>query len=423
MGSSNCSVAHENDPNFEVFDLDQEPQNIGPSTLASQVEVFDLEPEVDVGLGPVSLESGFGWEHDNIEQGIWFNVDFGIGVDDVNEEEEPRDLEDNTDSSNNSIYYSDHSYHESDDDGLYEAFVDKEVEFFGVPLSNEKMTVVDNESLLSDEDSKHDSENSLYSSSDEVNETDMEDPRFKLGMFFSTTKDFKTTIKEHAIKHQRNVKLVKNDQRRVRARCEVPCEWEVYIVKVMAESTYQVRTYTSTHTCTKTCSNRNVTSTIIARRYMEDLRTNPWIPITAFKARVRKEMKCDVSKSQLYRAKRKATKLIYGSDLEQYGRLWDYCEELRRFNPSSTVVMDAPLDEESGQPMFNRLYIFLAAPKTGFLNGCRKIVGLDGCHLKREYTGQLLTAVGVDPINAMYPMAYSVVETESKDTWTWFLHY
>lgn len=242
-------------------------------------------------------------------------------------------------------------------------------------------------------------------------------------MFFSTTKDFKTTIKEHAIKHQRNVKLVKNDQRRVRARCEVPCEWEVYIVKVMAESTYQVRTYTSTHTCTKTYSKRNVTSTIIARRYMEDLRTNPWIPITAFKARVRKEMKCDVSKSQLYRAKRKATKLIYGSDLEQYGRLWDYCEELRRFNPSSTVVMDAPLDEESGQPMFNRLYIFLASPKTGFLNGCRKIVGLDGCHLKREYTGQLLTAVGVDPINAMYPMAYSVVETESKDTWTWFLHY
>lgn len=85
------------------------------------------------------------------------------------------------------------------------------------------------------------------------------------------------------------------------------------------------------------------------------------------------------------------------------------------------MVMDSPLDEESGQPMFNRLYIFLAAPKTGFLNTCRKIVGLDGCHLKGEYTGQLLTAVGVDPNNAMYPMAYFVVETESKDTWTWFL--
>lgn len=334
MGSSNCSVAHENDPNFEVFDLDQEPQNIGPSTLASQVKVFDLELEVDVGLGPVSLESGFGWEHDNMERGIRFNVDFGIGVDDVNEEEEPRDLEDNTDSSSDSIYYSDHSYHESDDDGLYEAFVDEELEFVGVPLNNEKMAVVDDESLLSDEDSKYNSENSFYSSSDEENEgrrktpfkkfrpeTNMEDPRFKLGMIFSTTKDFKTTIKEHEIKQQRNVKLVKNDQRRVRARCEAPCEWEVYIVKVMAESTYQGRTYTSTHTCTKTYSNTNVTSTIIARRYMEDLRTNPWIPITAFKARLRKEMKCDVSKSQLYRAKRKAAKLIYGSYLEQCGRL------------------------------------------------------------------------------------------------------
>lgn len=32
-------------------------------------------------------------------------------------------LGDKTDSSSDSVYYSDHSYHESDDDGLYEAFV------------------------------------------------------------------------------------------------------------------------------------------------------------------------------------------------------------------------------------------------------------------------------------------------------------
>ncbi|XP_058202873.1 uncharacterized protein LOC131317332 [Rhododendron vialii] len=83
--------------------------------------------------------------------------------------------------------------------------------------------------------------------------------------------------------------------------------------------------------------------------------------------------------------------------------------------------MDAPIDEEVRQPRFNRLYIFLGAVKTAFCNGCRKIIGMDGCHLKGEYNGQILTAIGVDPNNAMYPMAWVVVEKEDKETWGWFL--
>ncbi|KAH7842315.1 hypothetical protein Vadar_003886 [Vaccinium darrowii] len=248
----------------------------------------------------------------------------------------------------------------------------------------------------------------------------MEDPKFKIGMYFSTPKDFKAAMKQRAILHQRPVKLAKNDKRRIKARCEKPCQWEVYAAKVLGESSYQVRTYSAKNSCIKTYTNRNTTSHTIARRYMEDLRTNPWMPIQSFKDRIRKEMKVDVSMTQLYRAKRKAAQLLYGSNVEQYGRLWDYCEELRRSNPGSTVVMDASIDDETEQPRFNRLYVFLAAPKIGFLNGCRKIVGLDGYHLKGEYSGQLHTTVGVDANDAMYPMAYSVVETESKDTWTWF---
>lgn len=37
------------------------------------------------------------------------------------------------------------------------------------------------------------------------------------------------------------------------------------------------------------------------------------------------------------------------------------------------------------------------------------------------YKGQLLCAVGIDPNNCMYPLAYAVVEAERLDTWRWFL--
>ena len=49
------------------------------------------------------------------------------------------------------------------------------------------------------------------------------------------------------------------------------------------------------------------------------------------------------------------------------------------------------------------------------------MIGLDGTHIKTTYKGQILTAVGVDPNNCMYPIAYAVVEAENHNSWWWFL--
>ena len=52
---------------------------------------------------------------------------------------------------------------------------------------------------------------------------------------------------------------------------------------------------------------------------------------------------------------------------------------------------------------------------------CRPFIGVDGCHLKNKYGGQLLIAVGRDPNDQYLPIAFAMVETESKETWRWFL--
>ena len=61
------------------------------------------------------------------------------------------------------------------------------------------------------------------------------------------------------------------------------------------------------------------------------------------------------------------------------------------------------------------------AQKKGFILGCRPIIGLDACHLKGPYGGQLMHAMGRDGNNQMYPLAIAVVEFECKSSWTWFL--
>jgi len=57
----------------------------------------------------------------------------------------------------------------------------------------------------------------------------------------------------------------------------------------------------------------------------------------------------------------------------------------------------------------------------GFINGCRPLIGVDGCHLKNSYGGQLLVAIGRDPNDQYLPLASVVVENECKETWRWFI--
>lgn len=76
--------------------------------------------------------------------------------------------------------------------------------------------------------------------------------------------------------------------------------------------------------------------------------------------------------------------------------------------------------EHLGNPHFQRMYICFKACKESFFK-CRPIIGLDGCFLKGYYGGQILAAIGRDPNDQMLPIAFAVVEGETKDTWSWFL--
>ena len=62
------------------------------------------------------------------------------------------------------------------------------------------------------------------------------------------------------------------------------------------------------------------------------------------------------------------------------------------------------------------------AIKEGWMIGCRRVIGLDGSFLKGPCQGELLTAIGRDSNNQVYPIAWAVVEIENKDNWRWFLN-
>jgi hypothetical protein len=55
------------------------------------------------------------------------------------------------------------------------------------------------------------------------------------------------------------------------------------------------------------------------------------------------------------------------------------------------------------------------------LEGCKRVIGLDGCFLKGPLKGELLSAIGRDANNQIYPIAWAIVEYENKYSWNWFI--
>jgi len=120
-----------------------------------------------------------------------------------------------------------------------------------------------------------------------------------------------------------------------------------------------------------------------------------------------------LSRYQLYRAKKRSLELIHGAIDEQYAHLRNYAEELRRSNPSSIVKIKYA-DSDVG-PVFQRIYVCFYACKKAFATTCRPLIGLDGCFLKGRDGGNLLAAIGKDGNNQMLPIAFAVVDAETKE--------
>ncbi|KAL3517043.1 hypothetical protein ACH5RR_023945 [Cinchona calisaya] len=215
--------------------------------------------------------------------------------------------------------------------------------------------------------------------------TDMKDPVFKVGMLFKSVKEFRAAIRAHSIKDGRNVRFKKNEGKRIRAIFE-GCNWRISASTEQGENTFQVKRLDEPHTCSRVWNNRNLNSRIISEMYFSDLRRNPNIPASELVDKINEDL-----------------------------------NELRRANPGSTIVLEDLEDENGGEPIFDRLYICLEPLKRGFLSGCRPRIGLDGCFLKGPNGGQLLTAVGMDTNNSIYPIAYALVGVENFDNWSWFL--
>ncbi|GJT87633.1 heat stress transcription factor B-4-like protein [Tanacetum coccineum] len=306
---------------------------------------------------------------------------------------------------------------------------------------------------------------------------------FYTGQKFNTPKEAKDRVYLHSIKSRRNLKLYKNDSVRIRARCEGKvlvftmsqgtgptgpnrgmevgpsglsgpttrskkkkntgtnddsqaspsfldahdkgdlCPWVLYVGKDKFTQNWVVKTHKDTHTCLQSREIKHYTYKFLSEKIFEQVRANPDIPVKAVQDQLQRELKIQISMSKVFRAKAKAEREIRGDHVLQYSMLRDYVVELQSTNPNTTVKIAVERNTDPSLPtrVFQRIYVCLGALKLGF-RACRSdLLGLDGAFMKGPFPGQVLVAVGLDSNNGIYPLAYSLVEAESKSSLCWFL--
>ncbi|XP_016164432.1 uncharacterized protein LOC107606948 [Arachis ipaensis] len=193
-----------------------------------------------------------------------------------------------------------------------------------------------------------------------------------------------------------------------------------YIAKRIFPASYQVKTFVNEHTCSRDNHCKSVDGKWVIDELEERIRLQPNLSVREADQFFRAEYDVLINERKIYRSMKKAKERIEGSKIAQYAILRDYANEILKTNPGSTVSIHTnPMPDSN--PLFLRIYVCFDACKKGFVGGCRPFIGLDGTFLRGYYGGQLLTAIGQDANNHIYPIAYAIVESENKKSWKWFL--
>ncbi|XP_031396735.1 uncharacterized protein LOC116207780 [Punica granatum] len=214
--------------------------------------------------------------------------------------------------------------------------------------------------------------------------TPINEVEFSKNLIFEGPDQFKKVVQGYAIFQGFNILWKRTGDKKIEATCKnKECAWRIYGSWTFKKEGFAVKKLEGNH-------------------------VNVQLGIT-------------VTKTTCYKARSLACKKILGTLEEHYNLLPSYIAELKKVNRTSTFEVVLDRGSPDGAVRFKRFYVCFDSLRKGFLEGCRSVIGLDGCFLKSKLGGQLLSAVGRDGNNQMFPFAWAVVEGENENSWRWFL--
>nr|GEV21934.1 hypothetical protein CTI12_AA105810 [Tanacetum cinerariifolium] len=178
-------------------------------------------------------------------------------------------------------------------------------------------------------------------------------------------------------------------KRGVKEKKQVGDKGKLWSSWMSTKKSFQIKSLYPDH---KWCRNYNLGSLVtfkwVAHYYAREIINNPWISYKYMQNSIKEKFLINVSLGQCRRVKHMALFDHEGGLKDHYSRLWQYRQAVLDSNPGSTCHMDL---EES--------------------------IRVDGCFLTHTCKGELLTVMGRNANNKMFPIAWAVGLIDAVGVW------
>jgi len=152
----------------------------------------------------------------------------------------------------------------------------------------------------------------------------------------------------------------------------------------------------SGHKCGQVFGNKNANKDWIAQVLIDRFMNVGLMIVNQIIDEIKKTYNVGITAWKAGKAKQIAMDCLMEYGQRQYNHLFDYVGELLRVK-ARTFKVKTNQPQPILPPRFGSFYMCLDGCKQGFLARCRPFIGVDGCHLKTTYGGQLLVVVSRDP--------------------------
>nr|KAJ0194220.1 hypothetical protein LSAT_V11C800442790 [Lactuca sativa] len=308
---------------------------------------MDAKVEDDVDMGGYEMDVG-------IEDDVTHNVDM-MDPTDENEKESDERNDEGEGSGNNDFWVDEENIIPAVEVDMKDFYmsVDLEAEFMEKRVTNPMHN--DNDEDAKDPEYLDVIDNDQWDSMDEGSDMErkMRGLLKELGKETSK-KELKEKIQLHALETIRNIFFKKNDKKRLRALYKgnitfnegdvgepTPYPWVIQGSRLTKGGSWMIKTYNHEHRCLHTRKVRSATAKFIGKQILDQVESNPTIPVKDLKEKLQKEYQVGFSIHQIFRAKSKAKKQVQGDYIK------DYILELKSTNPDTTVKLEFKFEPNS----------------------------------------------------------------------------
>ncbi|XP_056843135.1 uncharacterized protein LOC130495689 [Raphanus sativus] len=218
----------------------------------------------------------------------------------------------------------------------------------------------------------------------------------------------------------RNIRSAPNGM--VLRRFSPSCHWRVYATKLKDSDIYEIRKLDSEHTCS--VDDRSGYQSLATHHVVGEM----------MKARfngtgggprpgeIRQVMQGDhdvrISYWKAWRSREIALEYAKGNSRCSYNLLPDYLRKLIEANPGTLAEIETEYNDNIGN-IFKYMFLAMGSYIEGF-KYMRKVVVVDGTHLRGKYEGCLLTASAQDGNYQVFSLGVAIVDGENDKLWEWF---